>query len=39
MHGYFCRRDVPQQTDQRRYLRPETRARLSEAAQTILDVI
>ena len=39
LHGYFCRRDVPQQTDQRRYFRPETRARLSEAAQLILDVI
>jgi ectoine hydroxylase-related dioxygenase (phytanoyl-CoA dioxygenase family) len=38
MHGYFCRRDVPQQTDQRRFLRPETRARLSEAARIILDV-
>ena len=38
MHSYFCRRDQPQQLDQRRYLRPETRTRLSEAAQTVLDV-
>lgn len=38
MHGYFCRRHVPQQTDQRRYLRPETRARLSPAARVVLDV-
>ena len=38
LHSYFCRRDQPQQLDQRRYLRPETRARLSEAALWILDV-
>jgi len=38
LHGYFCRRDVPQQTDQRKYLRPETRRRLSQAARIILDV-
>jgi len=38
LHGYFCRRDVPQQTDQRKYFREETRARISEAARVILDV-
>ena len=38
LHSYFCRRDLPQQLDQRKYLRPETRKRLSEAARTILDV-
>lgn len=38
LHSYFCRRDQPQQLDQKKYIRPETRARLSEAAQVILDV-
>ena len=38
IHSYFCRRDQPQQVDQLRYIRPETRARLSEAAQEILGV-
>ncbi|MBX3053841.1 MAG: phytanoyl-CoA dioxygenase family protein [Caldilineaceae bacterium] len=38
LHSYFCRRDQKQQLDQRAYIRPETRARLSEAAQTVLDV-
>lgn len=38
MHGYFCHRDYPQQLDQRKYIRPETYARLSEAARYILDV-
>lgn len=38
MHSYFCRRDQPQQLDQRKYIRPETLARLSEAAKYILDV-
>ena len=38
MHSYFCRRDQPQQLDQRRYIRPETAARLSPAARYILDV-
>jgi len=38
LHSYFCRRDQKQQLDQRAYLRAETRERLSEAAQTILDV-
>ena len=39
VHSYFCRRDQPQQIDQRRYVRPETRARLSPAAQYVLDVL
>ena len=38
MHAYFCRRDQPQQTDQRQYIRPETLARLGEAERHILDV-
>ncbi|RLT38968.1 MAG: phytanoyl-CoA dioxygenase [Chloroflexi bacterium] len=38
LHSYFCRRDQKQQLDQRAFLRPATRARLSEAARTILDV-
>lgn len=39
MHAYFCRRDQKQQTDQRQYARPETRARLHDAARHILDVL
>ena len=38
MHCYFCRRHQSQQTDQRKYLRKETIARLSPAARVILDV-
>lgn len=38
LHVYFCRREEPQQLDQSRYIRPETRARISEAARCILDV-
>jgi ectoine hydroxylase-related dioxygenase (phytanoyl-CoA dioxygenase family) len=38
MHAYFCRRDLPPQTDQSQYLRLETSARLSEAARYMLDV-
>jgi ectoine hydroxylase-related dioxygenase (phytanoyl-CoA dioxygenase family) len=38
LHSYFCRRHHPQQLDQKKYLRPETLARLSDAARTILDV-
>lgn len=38
MHSYFCRRDQQQQLDQRKYIRPETIARLSPAARYILDV-
>jgi ectoine hydroxylase-related dioxygenase (phytanoyl-CoA dioxygenase family) len=38
LHSYFCRRDQPQQLDQRAYLRAETFARLKPAARYILDV-
>lgn len=38
VHSYFCRRNQPQQVDQMRYIRPETRQRLSLAAQQILAV-
>jgi ectoine hydroxylase-related dioxygenase (phytanoyl-CoA dioxygenase family) len=38
LHSYFCRRGLKQQLDQRAYLRPETLARLSPAAQYILGV-
>lgn len=38
MHSYFCRRDHLQQTDQKASLRPQTLARLSEAAKAVLDV-
>ncbi len=38
VHSYFCRRDQPQQIDQSRYILPETRKRLSEAALEVLAV-
>jgi ectoine hydroxylase-related dioxygenase (phytanoyl-CoA dioxygenase family) len=38
IHSYFCRRDQPQQIDQMKYIRPETRTRLSAAAQRMLGV-
>lgn len=38
MHSYFCRRDQAQQLNQRKFARPETLARLSDAAKWILDV-
>ena len=38
MHSTFVIRSVPQLVDQRAYLRPETKARLGEAARFILDV-
>jgi len=38
VHSYFTRRGNPQQLDQRKYIRPETLARLSPAARFILDV-
>jgi ectoine hydroxylase-related dioxygenase (phytanoyl-CoA dioxygenase family) len=37
-HAYFTRRANTQQTDQRKYVRPETLARLTPAARFILDV-
>ncbi len=38
MHGYFTRRHQKQQLDQKKYLRPETAAQLSEAARVVLGV-
>lgn len=38
LHGYFCRRDQKQQTDQKASIGPETYNRLSKAARTVLDV-
>jgi ectoine hydroxylase-related dioxygenase (phytanoyl-CoA dioxygenase family) len=38
-HGYFTAREQEQQLDQRKYVRPETMARLSEAAKFLLDVL
>ncbi len=38
MHAYFCRRNQPQQTDQRKYILPQTYERLSDSARFILDV-
>ena len=37
--AYYCRRHVKQLTDQRKHLRPETRARLSEAALVVMDAL
>ncbi len=36
LHSYFCRRSERQQLDQQRYIRAETRARLSPAARYLL---
>lgn len=38
LHSYFTRRGDTQQLDQRKYVRPETLARLSPASRFILDV-
>jgi hypothetical protein len=38
LHSYFTRRANGQQLDQKKYLRPDTLARLSPAARFILDV-
>jgi ectoine hydroxylase-related dioxygenase (phytanoyl-CoA dioxygenase family) len=38
LHSYFCRRECPQQLDQRKYVRPQTLSRLSSAQRFILDV-
>ena len=38
-HGAFCAREHKQQTDQRAYLRPETKARIDIYAQYILDIL
>ncbi len=37
IHAYFCDRGEPQQLDQRKHLREETRARLPGSARVILD--
>ena len=38
MHSYFCTRDQNQQVDQRRYILPETKTRLADAACYLLDI-
>lgn len=38
IHSYFCRREQPQQLNQRTYITPTTYNRLSEAARVLLDV-
>jgi ectoine hydroxylase-related dioxygenase (phytanoyl-CoA dioxygenase family) len=38
VHSYFTRRHQPQQLDQRAYVRPETRRRLTPAARYIVDL-
>jgi len=38
VHSYFCQHTQPQQVDQKRYLRKDTLARISEAARALLDV-
>ncbi|MFY9930584.1 MAG: phytanoyl-CoA dioxygenase family protein [Streptosporangiaceae bacterium] len=38
LHSYFTRRSRSQQLDQKKYIRPQTQARLSPAARFILDV-
>ena len=38
LHSYFCKRDQPQQLDQRAYIRAETVARLGAAERYILGV-
>jgi Phytanoyl-CoA dioxygenase (PhyH) len=38
IHSYFCRKDQPQQIDQKRYIQPETLERISPMARAILDV-
>lgn len=39
IHSYFCRRDQPQQSDQRRYLKQETLERIGKAGAAVLDVL
>jgi ectoine hydroxylase-related dioxygenase (phytanoyl-CoA dioxygenase family) len=36
IHSYFCRRDQPQQVDQKRYIQQETLERIPEEAAEIL---
>ncbi len=38
IHSYFCRRDQPQQTDQARFIKDETRERIGKAGEYLLGV-
>jgi ectoine hydroxylase-related dioxygenase (phytanoyl-CoA dioxygenase family) len=38
IHSYFCRRELPQQIDQKKYLTAETSERIGEKGRGILDV-
>ena len=38
IHSYFCRRDQPQQTDQKKWITEETLSRISSEARWLLDV-
>jgi hypothetical protein len=38
MHSYFCRKDQPQQIDQKKYIQSQTLERISPMAKEILDV-
>jgi len=38
LHAYFCRRTERQQLDQQRFVRADTRARLSPAARYVLGI-
>lgn len=39
IHSYFCARDQPQQIDQQKYIREETKERIGEKGQWVLDVL
>ncbi len=39
IHSYFCTPDQPQQLDQRKYITTETRNRIGQKGQSILDVL
>ena len=38
IHSYFCSRDQPQQIDQQRYIKEETRQRIGAKGCWVLDV-
>lgn len=38
IHSYFCRADMPQQIDQKKYIQTETWERLSEGARRVLGI-
>ncbi|MCB0688235.1 MAG: phytanoyl-CoA dioxygenase family protein, partial [Saprospiraceae bacterium] len=38
IHSYFCRRDQPQQVEQRRYIKQSTLQRIQPAVRQLLDV-